>query len=132
MMELCKLNPWSMKYDISKPFVHNGWKYATNGRLCVRVKCKGRNSEGNFPPAEKLFDTCNRIPQKWPKRERVGKQKLQPISGFYLAGELDQFIRSLRPISYVIGASTMSVGYLIASFSFRGGCGVVFECKRSD
>lgn len=44
------------RYDMSKPWNRNGWKYATDGRIAVRVPCGEPDSEGQlFPPANELF-----------------------------------------------------------------------------
>ena len=44
------------KFDTSEPFVKNGWKYATNGHVCVRVQFEAPDDDHKkFPPCEKLF-----------------------------------------------------------------------------
>jgi hypothetical protein len=38
-----------------EPFTFEGWMYATDGRICIRVRSDDRNSRGKFPPAQSLF-----------------------------------------------------------------------------
>lgn len=48
----------STRYAIGAPFVLDGWKYATDTRVCIRVPCSEPNrqsGEGRFVPADKVF-----------------------------------------------------------------------------
>jgi len=45
------------KYDMQKPFEQDDWTYATDSRICVRVRPQSgdvRDSEISLPPASKL------------------------------------------------------------------------------
>ena len=44
------------KYDFTKPFVIDGYKYATDGRIGVRVKCDEPDTEEVLPKIKHLFD----------------------------------------------------------------------------
>jgi len=44
------------RYDLTKPFVLDGWRYATNAVVCVRVPDKRRNSRGRLPKVGALFE----------------------------------------------------------------------------
>lgn len=41
-------------WDIEKPFVKDGYRYATDGRIAVRVPVSDANSEGTFPRVDTL------------------------------------------------------------------------------
>ena len=43
------------RLDLNKPFTVNGWRYATNGIIAVRVPDIRKNSRGKYPTVEKLF-----------------------------------------------------------------------------
>lgn len=48
----------STRYDINKVWIKNGWKYATDGRICVRIPTADINdSEGKYPDGDELFDS---------------------------------------------------------------------------
>lgn len=44
------------RYPIHKPWVANGYKYASNGWICVRQKCDEPATEGTWPDAASLFN----------------------------------------------------------------------------
>lgn len=48
------------RYEFSQPFVRGGWMYATNGHICIRVKCDEPDSIGRFPDAPTLFKNIPR------------------------------------------------------------------------
>jgi len=43
-------------YDIDKPFVQNGFAYATNAKIIVRQKTDAPDSDGKLPDVNALFD----------------------------------------------------------------------------
>lgn len=48
----------SSRLDMSTPFVLNGWRYATDARVAIRIPCGEPNTEAKekrFPPIEQLF-----------------------------------------------------------------------------
>lgn len=62
------------KYGMQLPFVKGGWKYATDGRVCVRVRCDEPDtdpSDGPFPPCDNLFsrNTSSLAIAPWPAPE---------------------------------------------------------------
>jgi hypothetical protein len=69
LKELCARSQ-SGRHDMTTPFTVNGWKYATDSRIVVRVPTDGPNDAGdNRPNAEKLFE---RFPvegswREWPQ-----------------------------------------------------------------
>lgn len=64
--------PWDSKHLMAKPFNLNGWTYALNGHVGIRVPATGPDTvppEGErFPPASSVFVPVEgeRIP--WPER----------------------------------------------------------------
>lgn len=40
------------KFTLSKPFIDNGFTYATNGRICARMPSSEANTEDKFPNAK--------------------------------------------------------------------------------
>lgn len=62
----------SSRHGLAKPFVVDGWKYATDDRIAVRVPANEKNGEGRFPMSLKgLFTSCDfsACTEKLPKLE---------------------------------------------------------------
>lgn len=57
-IDLTKFCGISSVYDIASPFVLNGWEYATDMRIAVRVPAPRRRNTigGKRPPVETLFN----------------------------------------------------------------------------
>lgn len=49
------IEPLSGRFPISKPWVHNGWKYATDIRIAVREMTDEPDSHAGYPDVEALF-----------------------------------------------------------------------------
>ena len=45
----------NLKYDLSNPFVIDGWKYATDGRVTVREPTTARNTKGRQLPSAEIM-----------------------------------------------------------------------------
>jgi hypothetical protein len=57
------------EYTISRPHVIDGWRYFTDGRVCVRVRDESapNTTDGSFPPSDKIFPTKTLTDwQPWP------------------------------------------------------------------
>lgn len=56
------------RYSLDTPFVIDGWKYATDGRCCVRIPCEEPNTDGRkIPKANELFaDVVGLAYETWP------------------------------------------------------------------
>lgn len=49
-------DPFAMRYELMEPFVRDGWIYATDSAICVRVKSRRKNSSGMLPRnMERIF-----------------------------------------------------------------------------
>lgn len=61
MQKFCATEVDSRRYVIEKPFVISGWKYATDGRVAIRVPTTEAESNWTaIPKADRLFrDTWN-------------------------------------------------------------------------
>jgi len=62
-MPFCDLN--STRYDLSIPFIYNGWKYATDGRVAVRVRTEKPNdpvSDNRKLPTAQIEQIFNSFP----------------------------------------------------------------------
>lgn len=53
----CGASDHKGRYDLSSPFVFDGWEYATDGAILVRVSTKKRNGDQQrkVPPAHEMF-----------------------------------------------------------------------------
>ena len=79
---LC-VDPDAQRYDLSKPFVRDGWRYATNGSICIRIRVEGEpdSTDGKYPKADELFKGFGRCTRKWPKPTGVGEVVQCPECG---------------------------------------------------
>ena len=64
------------RYEMSHPWVFNGWKYATDGIICVRVRTTELDivpqNLADFPPASNLFaDGTAFAYKRWPEANYV-------------------------------------------------------------
>jgi len=50
------------RYELSKVFVKNGYKCATDGRVAVRIKCDEPDTEGNFPDLNECLEKKTTFP----------------------------------------------------------------------
>lgn len=59
LQRYCSTDP-APRYEMRRPFVRDGWIYATDGRVCVRVPTSEPDTacsdDEEFPPCAKLFD----------------------------------------------------------------------------
>lgn len=49
----CLLKPWQSErvmYQLDRPWVADGWAYATDGRIIVRQRMRCKDTNGRFPP----------------------------------------------------------------------------------
>lgn len=53
LLPFCDPHPY--RANIGEPFVKDGWMYATDARICVRVPCSQPDSEGRFPDVAVVF-----------------------------------------------------------------------------
>lgn len=73
------------KYTFTRPFNKGQWRYATDGRICVRAWTDAPDDEGKFPPADGLF---NQTPmptdwRDWPEPlYREGWEKCSRCEGY--------------------------------------------------
>lgn len=75
LMQFC--DPKPNRYDLSTPWVVAGWRYATDGRIIVRVRTKAKDTQGGGkrPDATELFPKpFPRCSVPWPHHD--GKMKL--------------------------------------------------------
>lgn len=82
-------DPDSQRYDLSTPYVQNGWKYATDTRVAVRVEARGEPdtvSERKLPtasvlnwmtPAQIADATWHKLPEIPPEK----KEKCEDCEG---------------------------------------------------
>lgn len=58
------------KYDLRLPFVVDGWKYATNNIICIRVAAPGEPNtpatENEIPPVADAFSVTPACHSPWP------------------------------------------------------------------
>lgn len=63
---LCVESDYS-RYNIGKPFIQNGWRYATDGRIAIREPAPGESdSEGKYPRMVELFKPA-KCTEPWPE-----------------------------------------------------------------
>lgn len=63
----------SCRYRITEPFVRDGWRYATDGAIVVRVPCPGEpDSDGTLLPKPECFEweTLEGELKPWPPEVR--------------------------------------------------------------
>ncbi len=64
------------RYDGTKPWIFEGWEYATTGSIAVRVKSAQPDTKigkRDFPPAHKLFKDIEGERLPWPEHQYVPK-----------------------------------------------------------
>lgn len=57
LMQFCDTMGRQHRYDLALPYTHNDWAYATDARVCVRVRPEAADvadHEGRMPPFESL------------------------------------------------------------------------------
>lgn len=67
-------NSETRRYDLAKPFVQRGYRYATDGWRIVRVPCKEPDSKGDYPrDLAEMFS-------KWPRKFVALPETLEILS----------------------------------------------------
>lgn len=89
-------------YPLSKPFVKDGYRYATDGGIAIRVPAQGEpDTEGSFPPCPDLFkptDAPRRQLPVTPEYQSLGMEMECPQCGgmgtVFQAVEFEDFIEA--------------------------------------
>lgn len=55
LQSFCSHGDDAIRYDTHKPFVFDGWLYATDCRICIRVPTTDPTTDGKYPRADRLF-----------------------------------------------------------------------------
>ena len=60
------------RFDMTTPFVFRGWRYATDGKILVRVPCRAKDTDDNPRPTKYVEKICEPIAKakKWYKLKR--------------------------------------------------------------
>ena len=69
----------SVRYELAEPFVFHGWKYATDGKILIRVPSRAKDTTGRKVPTgswgvEKICERLSKA-KKWHKLKRVAACK---------------------------------------------------------
>lgn len=78
--------------SMNKPFVKDGWRYATNGRILVRVPAPGEpdSKGGNFPDGSSFFTPKDFKWYPWPQATLEVFPTACFLCGNDLVGEIDE------------------------------------------
>lgn len=99
-------------YVLDSPWIHNGWQYATDGRICVRQPTLQPTIDDVHRPAvAHLFRNFPACLQPWPKHDgevvevdcsRCGMRAPKPITlaGRKIAGRYCVKIQALGDVQY--------------------------------
>jgi len=113
-------DPTNGRYDLSTPWVYKGWRYATDGRICVREPAPGEPDTGEFrtpststfspgkrPRAQEYFAKfSNRgFTKEWPEADcgwcpRCGQNEPTIIAGRRITRELVKRIALLGEVKF--------------------------------
>lgn len=69
-----------MRYDLSKPFTIDGWRYATDAKICVRVPTDDPSDELKANDLHGRFPDCRTLP--WPDaktRDTLAWMPMPPV-----------------------------------------------------
>jgi len=54
------------RFDLDKPFIRDGWRWATDGWIVVRMPTTDADTEGRYPKIESLFEGFPGCDHDWP------------------------------------------------------------------
>ena len=78
------------RYDLTKPFVIDGWKYATDGRVCIREPTKARNTKGRkLPRIDETFAEKFRLRREFSKKLTAPKKEIKSTLRQWVVATLD-------------------------------------------
>jgi len=86
LRDFCGIGPWAHQM-ITKPSYQNGYSYATNGNICVRIPGEHAEVVENYPNCEKLFAE-NQPSGQWqnPPESEIVYKKCEVCGGIGKAG----------------------------------------------
>lgn len=131
--------------EIVAPFVIDGWRYATDGVVCVRVPAENcKDSKGSFPPVKSLPWGKLVNPTLWPEpayqfRPMRGEKPVDDWKWEVYPRSQKVAGRLIRPHYHWLIADLPGVRYSEAGaplqpllFKFRGGEGLLMPVSRED
>lgn len=117
-------------YVVNKTFVKNGWRYATDCRIAVRIRTDASDTKRkNIPPIEGIFRkfTKGRFLAYPPLSIRASPEKVKvcAVGKQWIKLKYDKLIRPLRNVRYAPGGKLGPRFNGSIRFIFDGGQGIV-------
>ena len=112
--KFCGVAGYKNLYDLSKPFVIDGWKYATDGRVCIREPTNAKNTTKGrtLPRIDDIFAGKFRRRREFSRLLTAPKKDIKPTCSDWPTATLDgevfngrylAMIHALRKVKYKPG-----------------------------